>query len=105
MVSAALINRLITTSRDFDASGLDVISYYLRFYAVEEILCDESRPGEITELATELLNSVEEYKNSVEAGNEDDKNNATYILIHDQEKAKVYLSNFAMSLYLSLIHI
>lgn len=99
MVSAALINRLITTSRDFDASGLDVISYYLRFYAVEEILCDESRPGEITELATELLNSVEEYKNSVEAGNEDDKNNATYILIHDQEKAKVYLSNFAMSLY------
>lgn len=99
MVSLSTINRLVSTAKDFDVSGLDIISYYLRLYAVEEILAEQGRSRELTEVATELLNNVENYKNGLQESGIDEQKNVTYTLVQNQEKAKVYFSNFAMSLY------
>lgn len=91
------VTRLVATAGDMDISGLAAVGYYLRLYAVELILGELQRPKEQTELATELLNRVEEYKGIVDAAKDEDP--ASYTLLHDQGKAKTYVLNFAMSLY------
>lgn len=93
----ASITRLVATAGDMDVSGLAAVGYYLRLFAVELILGELQRPKEQTELATELLNQVEEYKGIVDAAKDEDP--ASYTLLHDQGKAKTYVLNFAMSLY------
>ncbi|AQZ14066.1 VTA1 (YLR181C) [Zygosaccharomyces parabailii] len=93
----ASVTRLVATAGDMDISGLAAVGYYLRLYAVELILGELQRPKEQTELATELLNQVEEYKGIVDAAKDEDP--AAYTLLHDQGKAKTYVLNFAMSLY------
>lgn len=99
MVPLSTINRLVNTAKDFDVSGLDIISYYLRLYAVEEILAEEERSRELTEIATELLNTVENYKKDLQQSGSDEQKNIKYTLVQNQEKAKTYFLNFAMSLY------
>ncbi|QLG70137.1 hypothetical protein HG535_0A00760 [Zygotorulaspora mrakii] len=99
MGAKSLVDRLVATALDFDTSGLPIVSYYLRLYAVEEILNEENRSGDLTQLASDLLGSVERFKNSADLDEDDTQRNAIRSLIHDQEKAKVYVSNFAMSLY------
>lgn len=96
---SSTVGRLVATAGDMDISGLAAIGYYMRLYAVELILEDsrEERSEEQTELATTLLNQVEEYKANVEGRKEEDE--GAYTILHDQGKAKVYVLNFAMSLY------
>lgn len=93
----ASVARLVATAGDMDVSGLAAVGYYLRLYAVELILGESQRPKEQTELATELLNQVEEYKGIVDAAKAEDP--GPYALLHEQHKAKTYILNFAMSLY------
>lgn len=98
-MSVGTVNRLVATSKDFDITGLQIIGYYLRLYAIELLLNDQERSVELTELATELLTTVENYKDSVKSEDASELGNPVYGLIHDQEKAKMYVSNFALSLY------
>lgn len=98
-MSVGTVNRLVATSKDFDITGLQIIGYYLRLYAIELLLNDQERSVELTELATELLTTVETYKDSVKSEDASELGSPVYGLIHDQEKAKMYVSNFALSLY------
>lgn len=98
--------RLNRTAADFESVGLAIISYYLRLYAVELILQgEESRSPELTQLATTLLDKIEDFKNAVkpdegEDGHvKDSPQEANYTLIHDQSKAKMYVLSFTMTLY------
>lgn len=99
MVSIGTVNRLVSTSGDFDLTGLQIIGYYLRLYAIELLLSEQERSAELTELATELLTTVESYRDSVKSTDASELGNPVYGLVHDQEKANMYLSNFALSLY------
>ncbi|CCD27104.1 Vta1p NDAI_0J02120 [Naumovozyma dairenensis CBS 421] len=100
--------RLKLTSLDFERAGLSIISYYLRLYSIELILSNNEgeRSRELTELATSLLDQVEIFKNETKRWDDDaddekkhEQENPLYVLIHDQQKAKVYVLNFTMSLY------
>ncbi|QHS74908.1 Vta1p [Saccharomyces paradoxus] len=95
--------RVIATAKDFDKVGLGIIGYYLQLYAVELILSEEDRSQDMTALATELLDTIEAFKKEVggesEAENSDKSLHVMNTLIHDQEKAKIYMLNFTMSLY------
>ncbi|GAV50520.1 hypothetical protein ZYGR_0W00460 [Zygosaccharomyces rouxii] len=96
---SSTVGRLVATAGDMDVSGLAAIGYYLRLYAVELIL-DESRDQrseEQTQLATKLLNQVEEYKTAVDTSKDEDQ--GAFTILHDQDKAKTYVLNFTMSLY------
>ncbi|QLL31216.1 hypothetical protein HG536_0B00770 [Torulaspora globosa] len=99
MVSKAAINRLIATSADFDLTGLQIIGYYLRLYAIKVILGDEVSTAEFMDQLSELMRTVEDYKSSVESAEGSQAESSVYTLIRDQEKAKTYILNFAMSLY------
>lgn len=99
MLSIGTINRLLATSGDFDITGLQIIGYYLRLYAIELLLGEKERSMELTELATELLTTVESYRDSVKPTDASELGNPVFELIHNQDKAKMYLSNFALSLY------
>lgn len=96
---SSTVGRLVATASDMDASGLAAIGYYLRLYAVELMLGEsrEQRSEEQTQLATELLNQVEEYRNAVDASK--DQDHGAFTVLHDQGKAKMYVLNFSMSLY------
>ncbi|CAI1584232.1 hypothetical protein SEUBUCD646_0L02420 [Saccharomyces eubayanus] len=95
--------RVVATARDFDKVGLGIIGYYLQLYAVELILSEDERSQEMTGLATGLLDTIEGFKKEVsgetQAENSDKSIQVMNTLIHDQEKAKVYMLNFTMSLY------
>ncbi|QLQ78729.1 hypothetical protein HG537_0B00780 [Torulaspora globosa] len=93
MVSRSVVNRLIATAGDFDVTGLRIIGYYLRLYAIEVILGDEEGTAEFMGQVTDLMECVEEYKQGVEG------DGSVGELIRDQEKARTYVLNFAMSLY------
>lgn len=99
MVSGATVKRLVATAADFDLTGLQIIGYYLRLYAIEAILGDEGSTAEFMGLVTELMKDVEDYKGSIQATEESEGQGSVYSLIHDQKKAETYISNFAMSLY------
>ncbi|GAV48542.1 hypothetical protein ZYGR_0K00470 [Zygosaccharomyces rouxii] len=96
---SSTVGRLVATAGDMDVSGLAAIGYYLRLYAVELILEEsrDQRSEEQTQLATTLLNQVEEYKTTVDTSKDEDQ--GAYTVLHDQDKAKMYVLNFAMSLY------
>lgn len=98
-INKVTITRLLKTAKDFDAVGLIIISYYLRLYLVEKILNEVNRPEELTELASNLLDSIEQFKTGVLASDDNDGENNVKLLINDQDKAKVYFINFAMNLY------
>lgn len=95
--------RVVATAKDFDKVGLGIIGYYLQLYAVELILSEEDRSQEMTALATELLDTIEAFKKEIggesEAEDSDKSLHVMNMLIHDQEKAKIYMLNFTMSLY------
>ncbi|CAI4913340.1 CGH_3_HP_G0020140.mRNA.1.CDS.1 [Saccharomyces cerevisiae] len=95
--------RVVATAKDFDKVGLGIIGYYLQLYAVELILSEEDRSQEMTALATELLDTIEAFKKEIggesEAEDSDKSLHVMNTLIHDQEKAKIYMLNFTMSLY------
>lgn len=96
---SSTVSRLAATAGDMDVSGLAAIGYYLRLYAVELILEEsrDQRSEEQTQLATMLLNQVEEYKTAVETSKDEDQ--GAFTILHDQDKAKTYVLNFTMSLY------
>ena len=98
MVIQTDLVRIVTTARDFEVVGLNIIGYYLRLYAVEEILTEKDRSNELTKIATDQLDAIENFKNEI---NSDDtgETDSIKVLLNDQEKAKVYVLNFAMSLY------
>lgn len=95
--------RVVATAKDFDKVGLGIIGYYLQLYVVELILSEEDRSQEMTALATELLDTIEAFKKEIggesEAEDSDKSLHVMNTLIHDQEKAKIYMLNFTMSLY------
>ncbi|CAI4035099.1 hypothetical protein SMKI_12G2390 [Saccharomyces mikatae IFO 1815] len=95
--------RVIATAKDFDKVGLGIIGYYLQLYAVELILSEVDRSQEMNMLAAGLLDTIETFKEEVggesEAENSDKSVQVMNTLIHDQEKAKIYMLNFTMSLY------
>ncbi|CAI6623899.1 ASN_HP2_G0035220.mRNA.1.CDS.1 [Saccharomyces cerevisiae] len=100
---ASNVARVVATAKDFDKVGLGIIGYYLQLYAVELILSEEDRSQEMTALATELLDTIEAFKKEIggesEAEDSDKSLHVMNTLIHDQEKAKIYMLNFTMSLY------
>ncbi|CAI4047645.1 hypothetical protein SUVZ_12G2230 [Saccharomyces uvarum] len=103
MSETNVATRVVATARDFDKVGLGIIGYYLQLYAVELILSEDERSQEMTGLATGLLDTIEGFKKEVggesQAENSDKSVQVMNTLIHDQEKAKVYMVNFTMSLY------
>lgn len=103
MSETNVATRVVATARDFDKVGLGIIGYYLQLYAVELILSEDERSQEMTGLATGLLDTIEGFKKEVggesRAENSDKSVQVMNTLIHDQEKAKVYMVNFTMSLY------
>lgn len=99
MVPNATVNRLVATSADFDLTGLQIIGYYLRLYAIELILGDEESTAAHMEVVTQLMKSVEDYKASVGSAEESQPEGSVYSLVYDQGKAKTYVLNFSMSLY------
>ncbi|CAL9731613.1 vacuolar protein sorting-associated protein Vta1p [Monosporozyma unispora] len=100
MINEVSITRILATAKDFDTLGLVIISYYLRLYVVEEILSNKNRPEELTTIASELLDTIEQFKTNVlEQDKNDESNEVIKKLIEDQEKAKIYCVNFTMSLY------
>ncbi|CAI4046295.1 Vta1p SKDI_12G2180 [Saccharomyces kudriavzevii IFO 1802] len=95
--------RVVATAKDFDKVGLGIIGYYLQLYAVELILSEDERSQDMTALAVELLDTIEGFKKEVggesQAENSDKGVQVMNTLIHDQEKSKIYMLNFTMSLY------
>lgn len=98
-INKVTITRILKTAKDFDAIGLIIISYYLRLYLVEKILKEASRPEELTQLASNLLDNIEQFKTDVLASDENDGESNIKLLINDQDKAKLYFINFTMNLY------
>lgn len=99
MVSSATVNRLIATAADLDLTGLGIIGYYLRLYAIKLILADDETTEEFMGQVSELMESVEGYKRSVESADGEEGEDSVYSLVCDEERAKTYVLNFAMSLY------
>lgn len=100
MISEVGITRILATAEDFDKVGLVILSYYLRLYVVEEILNIKERPEELTTIASELLDIIEQFKSSVLKEVEiEETNEVLKKLIEDQDKAKIYCLNFTMNLY------
>lgn len=91
------ITRLVSTARDFKYS-MPILCYYTQLYTVQQILALKERTEEQTVCATQLLDQVETFKQGIP---EDDE--ATRTLVHDQDKAKMYVLSFAMSLYNSML--
>ena len=91
------ITRLVRTARDFKYS-MPILCYYTQLYTVQQILALKERTEEQTACATQLLDQVETFKQGIP---EDDE--ATRTLVHDQDKAKMYVLSFAMSLYNSML--
>ncbi|SCU95236.1 LAMI_0F01618g1_1 [Lachancea mirantina] len=91
MVLPTNIRQLLRTCRDFE-NALPIVGYYIKLFAVEEILSSPSRNDEMTESATLLLDEIENFKNSPQ-------DEATRQLLEDQTKAKTYVMNFTLSLY------
>ncbi|CCF57704.1 hypothetical protein KAFR_0D00570 [Kazachstania africana CBS 2517] len=92
------VKRVISTANDFDVTGLGIVGYYLKLYAVEQIIAEEDKSKELTEIATNLLDAIESYKGSV-LSSEDEGATALKVLLHDENKAKMYVLNLAMQVY------
>ncbi|SCV03014.1 LANO_0G01618g1_1 [Lachancea nothofagi CBS 11611] len=85
------IKRVLRLCDDFEFA-MPVIAYYTKLYVVEELLALKERNEDVIANATRLMNEIEDFKQS--AAGEAEKQ-----LLRDQQKAKVYCMNFAMSLY------
>ncbi|CCK69178.1 Vta1p KNAG_0C00640 [Huiozyma naganishii CBS 8797] len=95
MIDGNTVNRVLRTAKQFDVAGLGVISYYMKLYVVEEILTERDRSEESTAIASELLDAIETFKSAVMEHPED----PLRTLFEDQEKGRLYMLNFTMSLY------
>lgn len=100
MSVAPSVKRITSTATDFSTAGLDAIAYYLRLYAVEQLLTIQDRTSEETKYATDLLDIIESFKNDVSNDDADEDSKAgLQLLLTDQKKARIYTSNFTISLY------
>lgn len=104
MLGKNVLNRLLLTAENFDRVGIVIIGYYLRFYVVENLLLVDNSSFEETQLATNLLKKIEQFKKEHEYNEPDDnkthkENRVIAALLRDQKKAYIYCTNFVMSLY------
>ena len=94
------VNRIVRTARDLETAGLAVLSYYLQLYAIELILEDKSKSEDLRQLASNLLDRVEKFKNEVQSMDDGlEEKRVLSTLLDDQGKAMVYCTNFAMTMY------
>lgn len=94
------LKREIRRAEEFDTTGLGIISYYLRLYIVEILLSRDERTAEETEIASDILDKIENFKNSINELPDDSREKETLLtLVTDDAKAKTYVTNFAMTLY------
>ncbi|KAG0664361.1 hypothetical protein C6P45_000637 [Maudiozyma exigua] len=94
------LKREIRRAEEFDTAGLGIISYYLRLYIVEILLSRDERTSEETEIASQILDMIENFKKSINELPDDTREKETLLtLVTDDAKAKTYVTNFAMTLY------
>ncbi|SMN20135.1 similar to Saccharomyces cerevisiae YLR181C VTA1 Multivesicular body (MVB) protein involved in endosomal protein sorting [Maudiozyma saulgeensis] len=94
------LKREIKRAEEFDTAGLGIISYYLRLYVVEVLLKREDRTAEQTHLASDILDRIESFKQSINELSDDSREKETlFTLVNDDMRAKTYVTNFTMSLY------
>ena len=94
------LKREIRRAEEFDTTGLGIISYYLRLYIVEILLSRDERTAEETDIASGILDKIEDFKKSINELPDDTREKETLLtLVTDDAKAKTYVTNFAMTLY------
>ncbi|CAB4253314.1 similar to Saccharomyces cerevisiae YLR181C VTA1 Multivesicular body (MVB) protein involved in endosomal protein sorting [Maudiozyma barnettii] len=94
------LKREIKRAEEFDTAGLGIISYYLRLYIVEVLLKRDDRTAEQTHLASDILDKIESFKQSINELSDDSREKETlFTLVNDDVRAKTYVTNFTMSLY------